>query len=92
MADLPHRCAVPGCPRTIKPGLLMCPDHWRLVPRGHQMAVNRTWRNFCSARGLGHELRGKAADEYRAARALAIAAVAREESLDAGGPAEVLHG
>ncbi|WP_029009372.1 hypothetical protein [Azospirillum halopraeferens] len=92
MAELPNRCAVPGCPCTVKRGLLMCLAHWRLVPRALQTAVNRTWRNFCSARGVGAELRGKALDDYREARARAIAAVRREEALDAGVPGEAAHG
>jgi hypothetical protein len=46
MANPPsaHVCAAIDCTARIKPGLLMCAPHWRLVPKLIQAEVWTTWR------------------------------------------------
>lgn len=44
---MPHTCSV--CPQAIPQGRLMCPAHWRLVPKGMQLRVWRTWEAYRSA-------------------------------------------
>ncbi len=39
-----HRCAVPGCQADIPRHLLMCMDHWRMVPSPVQREVTAAWR------------------------------------------------
>lgn len=39
-------CPVDRCPRTVRPGHLMCAFHWRQVPKGTQTAVWSTWRTW----------------------------------------------
>jgi hypothetical protein len=43
-ADPPHHCHARGCAVPVKPELLMCLRHWRLVPRGIQRAVWSAYR------------------------------------------------
>lgn len=38
-ADGMHRCPAWHCPREITDEFLLCPAHWRLVPRPIQSAV-----------------------------------------------------
>jgi len=42
-----HRCAV--CDRWVPIRLLMCGEHWRLVPADLQLAVYRTWNALSRA-------------------------------------------
>lgn len=39
-----HLCHARGCPTPVKPELLMCLRHWRLVPRDIQARVYATYR------------------------------------------------
>lgn len=39
-------CPVRACGRPILDEHLMCPEHWRQVPRTFAGAVNTTWRKF----------------------------------------------
>lgn len=39
----------PVCGVAIARGKLLCLDHWRMVPRDLQRAVNRAWREFKGA-------------------------------------------
>lgn len=41
MAD--HLCHAVGCLRQVEPKLLMCPAHWRMVPRELQRGV---WAHY----------------------------------------------
>jgi hypothetical protein len=36
---IPHHCHAEGCTVEVKPELLMCLRHWRMVPRPLQMQV-----------------------------------------------------
>lgn len=38
-----HHCHARGCTVSVKPELLMCFSHWRLVPKTVQRAV---WRHY----------------------------------------------
>lgn len=38
-----HACHVAGCQTKTPPRLLMCPQHWKKVPRSLQEAVTRTY-------------------------------------------------
>lgn len=38
-----HRCAAAACARQVSTHLLMCIDHWRMVPAPVQREVNSTW-------------------------------------------------
>lgn len=59
-----HGCPIKGCPADIPSRLLMCRDHWYLVPRELRDEVWRT-----------HREHGVLSAEYSAARDAAIAAV-----------------
>lgn len=39
-----HKCPVAGCDRQVAHHLVMCPLHWRAVPKGLADAVYRTHR------------------------------------------------
>jgi hypothetical protein len=42
--SLQHTCHARGCERPVKPELLMCFAHWRMVPRVIQRAIWATYR------------------------------------------------
>lgn len=66
-------CAI--CDRPIKPGLLMCAGHWRLVPQPQARQVLSTWGRFSRARSADTAHKLQALRDYRAARDSAISAV-----------------
>lgn len=66
---MPHRCHARGCRREVAPSLLMCPVHWRMVPRHLQRAV---WQHYRE----GQEVDKRPSAAYLEAAAAAIAAVA----------------
>lgn len=39
-------CPIDRCPRTVRPGHLMCAAHWRKVPQDVQSDVWRFWRRW----------------------------------------------
>jgi hypothetical protein len=39
-----HRCHTKGCTVAVKPEMLMCLRHWRLVPKTIQREIWRTYR------------------------------------------------
>ena len=43
-AEPAHTCHARGCDTPVKPELLMCLPHWRMVPRGIQRVVWSTYR------------------------------------------------
>lgn len=45
-----HRCAVPGCQADIPRHLLMCMDHWRMVPAPVQREVTGAWKAVKNSR------------------------------------------
>ncbi len=59
-----HDCPIAGCAAKGLPSyILMCPYHWRQVPRNIKSAVHAQWNG------------GKPTGAYLATRALAIASV-----------------
>jgi hypothetical protein len=44
-------CPVDPCPRTVRPGHLMCASHWRQVPKDTQAQVWSTWRKWNRTHG-----------------------------------------
>jgi hypothetical protein len=71
---MPSVCPVVRCAVKIRSGYLMCPDHWRRVPRELRRLVGSTWRAIKSAET--REARTLAIVEYSRARDQAIASAA----------------
>lgn len=75
-----NSCPISSCTSNARSGQLMCPRHWRQVPRELNRQVYATWRFIRHRDGKTVEqLQGGIAD-YRAARDSAIAAVNAAES------------
>lgn len=53
----PHRCHAIGCERKIDPKFLMCPPHWRMVPKEIQRGI---WRHYRA----GQEIDKRPSAEY----------------------------
>ena len=59
-----HQCALVGCDNWLSTGaMLMCYEHWRLVPKALQVELYQHWH------------RGNPTSSYREVRKAAIAAV-----------------
>jgi hypothetical protein len=43
-SEVRHTCHVQDCGREVPRHLLMCAQHWRMVPRRLQLAVYRSYR------------------------------------------------
>lgn len=71
-----HTCAALCCSRKVATHLLMCIDHWRLVPAPLQRRVNGTWATLNGARSPAES--AGAHSDYLVARSDAIAAVTRK--------------
>jgi hypothetical protein len=67
-----HLCAIPRCGEAIKPSLLMCPAHWRMVPWDVQVDVLAKFRRYNKAKELRTKL--DAGNVLRAAHREAIKA------------------
>jgi hypothetical protein len=65
---LTHECPARLCTEQVDPDMLMCPHHWRLVPKPLRKAVWIAWRHGAGAGTPAH----------RAAMRTAIAAVSRD--------------
>lgn len=70
---LKHTCHAFNCDREIAPRFLMCPKHWRMVPRNLQVKVYATYRS-------GQEVDKQASSEYLKAAREAVEAVRDKES------------
>jgi hypothetical protein len=57
-----HRCPAKRCPRQVPDHLLMCGQHWRMVPGPVQRSVNMAWRGGA----------GRFSTELMAAQAAAV--------------------
>lgn len=68
-----HFCHARGCGREVPPKLLMCPQHWRMVPFRLQKAVYATYRP-------GQEVTKMPSAAYLLAAREAIEAVAQIEN------------
>lgn len=69
-----HTCHAVQCPTDVPPKLLMCPKHWRMVPRQLQ-------RNVWSHYRIGQEIDKSPTREYLDAAAAAIRSVAEKEGV-----------
>ena len=69
-----HSCHAKKCKKYVPPKLLMCPQHWKKVPRELQLDV---WKHY----RIGQEVDKKPTREYLAAARAAINAVAEKEGL-----------
>lgn len=85
-----HQCAATGCARLVPVHLLMCVDHWRMVPAVQQRSVFRT---LADMRGAPSVVSVKA---YRSAVAAAVSAVAAKQikkiNVQAGGAGDLFAG
>ncbi len=75
LAKTPHQCHVPGCGKIIPPSLLMCWNHWRLVPKPLKDDV---WAHY----RRGQEFDKNPTRAYLDAAKAAIEAVQALESRD----------
>ncbi len=64
-----HECPAPTCAEQAAPDMLMCPQHWYLVPKPLRKAVWAAWRRGAGAGSPAH----------RAAMRAAISAVSRAQ-------------
>jgi hypothetical protein len=74
---MPHKCPVRDCEKQVGDVFLMCPRHWRMVPKELQTEVYRTFRYMSDDEGKSGA-RGSMRDlieAYREARRAAIEAV-----------------
>ena len=67
-----HSCHATGCAASVPPEMLMCKDHWQMVPRTIQIAVRENYR-----RGQCDDI--TPSQGYCRAARLAVIAVARLE-------------
>lgn len=67
-----HTCHATGCDKVVKPSMLMCAPHWRMVHSDLQRAV---WRTYVP----GQERRKDPSPDYLKAARAAINCVARAE-------------
>ena len=77
-----HTCKAAGCQHVISARMLMCLDHWRMVPvplRREIVSLARSMaRDWTNAPDF--------VAEYRSAVARAVAAVEEKQERKAGGP------
>lgn len=78
-ADDDHRatCRAVGCQHAVRPGHLMCHDHWHMVPAPLQRDVWTRWRELRSAH------RRSAAAARQALRPYALSVKAAIEAVHA---------
>lgn len=69
-------CPIPGCTRNTRPGELLCPPHWRLVPYETKKFLWEMWRfvryNQPDGTAARFHARKLALRQYRFAREAAI--------------------
>jgi len=80
-----HHCHAEGCEVSVPPKMLMCLRHWRMVPKGLQREVWRTYRP-------GQEVDKSPSAEYLKAHLAAVAAVAEKEGRRPSTAAKPDHG
>lgn len=77
MKQRTHECAAEGCQHVIPARMLMCIDHWRMVPAPLRRDVAAAWRRRCSAVDWSEQI--DAVAEHRGAVAKAVAAVKEKQ-------------
>lgn len=68
-----HTCHAKGCNAPCKPEFLMCPRHWRMVPRKTQLLVYKYYQHGQC------DLSPMPSEKWHAAADLAIAQVAHKD-------------
>ncbi|MGH3189412.1 MAG: hypothetical protein ACRDPY_08615 [Streptosporangiaceae bacterium] len=53
-ASLTHECPAPVCTDQVDPDMLMCPAHWRQVPKPIRRAVWIAWNRGAGAGSRAH--------------------------------------
>lgn len=43
-APAPRVCAAARCREAVKPGMLMCREHWFALPKGLRSTIGHSWR------------------------------------------------
>jgi len=86
-----HACACIGCARLVPNALLMCVDHWRMVPAALRRSV------LARLKELRFDGRSEVAvTEYRQAVTAAVSAVATKQMnkihVQAGGAGDLFAG
>ncbi len=76
------QCEAQGCQRMVRRGLLMCGQHWVLLPAAHKRAVWAAWNAWRQSSGAERALTLRC---YLAAKAGAIEALADKLALQAQG-------
>lgn len=69
-----HHCHAIGCEKPVPPRLLMCAQHWRMVPAHLQRLIWRVYRR-------GQEVTKTPSAVYLAAQAHVVAYVANAENV-----------
>lgn len=69
-----HLCHAKKCKQAVPPAMLMCPRHWRMVPKALQTAV---WKHYRP----GQEITKTPTKKYLKAADAAIEAVAEREAV-----------
>lgn len=70
-----HKCAAEGCDITVSTSILMCPRHWKQVPRAIQARVWKAWDAYKALKGADLVAARPVIAELRAAQAAAAASV-----------------
>jgi hypothetical protein len=58
-----HECPVKGCPQRVSPSMLMCRQHWYMVPKPLREAVYAAWQDGAGAGSPAHRAAMKAATD-----------------------------
>ena len=61
MTDLTHECPAVGCTREVRQDMLMCRNHWFMVPLPLRRAVWSAWQDGAGIGTPQHTARIKAA-------------------------------
>lgn len=75
-----HTCAAQGCQHQIPKHLLMCVDHWRMVPVKARQLVLATYKGLRGQPGGDWQARHDAVMDYRKAVARAVAALDEKQN------------
>lgn len=74
-ASMTHICPIPGCDQHVHREVLMCSEHWLIVPKSMRRLVCTTWHALERTLGPREEVRRRFV-AYREARAAAVRVVA----------------
>lgn len=75
-----HRCRAIGCCKQIARGLLMCPAHWRMVPRHIRQEVWTTYKTVTRRDASSVSIAAYTAAVQKAVDAVSHMEIQRKES------------